>query len=211
MSNSAFIDQEARRAIVEDLNTCIMVEAGAGSGKTYSLVRRMVALVKENKFAVDKLAAVTFTRKSAAELKGRFQLALEKALAGESEADKKERLNLALNGLGRCFLGTIHSFCATLLRERPIEAGLDPDFVELEELEDALLQEKVWEEYLTLTQVGNPQALKELLEIDVEAENLKECYKVLSDYPEVEVVRSSAPAPGLQPVRRGVSLRQSFS
>lgn len=201
MISSGFKDEAARRDIAEDLDTCILVEAGAGSGKTYSLVQRMVALVKEDRCAVDKLAAVTFTRKAAAELKGRFQLALEKALADETEADKKERLNRALNDLDRCFMGTIHSFCATLLRERPIEAGLDPDFMELEELEDALLRDKVWDEYLTQLQVSSPCELEGLLQIDVEAGDLKDCYAVLCAYPDVEVVREAAPAPDLQPVR----------
>lgn len=205
MSNSEFKDSEARKAIMEELESCLLVEAGAGSGKTRSLVERMVALVRENKCTVDKMAAVTFTRKAAAELKGRFQLYLEKALSLETNQDIKERLNRALNDLDRCFLGTIHSFCATLLRERPIEAGLDPDFVELEELEDALLRERAWEDYLTRVQVENPQALEDLLKIDVKPGDLKEFYKILSNYPEVEVERKDSPAPDLKPVREALN------
>lgn len=194
-------DSDSRRAIVEDLDTCLLVEAGAGSGKTHSLVERMVALVKENKCDVDRIAAVTFTRKAAAELKGRFQLALEKSLTRETSPDKKERLSRALNNLDRCFLGTIHSFCAALLRERPVEAGLEPDFVEIEELEDTLLRERGWDEYLTLVQVEDPQALEDLLKIDVKAQDLKEFYRVLSDYPEVEVDSNDSPAPDLKSAR----------
>ncbi|HAG11589.1 MAG TPA: hypothetical protein DCK76_09460 [Desulfotomaculum sp.] len=201
MNKQVLQDDVSRRAIVEDLDTCLLVEAGAGSGKTHSLVERMVALVKENKCAVDRIAAVTFTRKAAAELKGRFQLALEKFLAGETSQDKKVRLNHALNDLDRCFLGTIHSFCAALLRERPVEAGLEPDFVEIEELEDKLLSERAWEEYLTRVQVENPQALEDLLKIDVSAQDLKEFYRVLSDYPEVEADRNYSPVPDLKAVR----------
>ncbi|MEW6173122.1 MAG: UvrD-helicase domain-containing protein, partial [Bacillota bacterium] len=201
MIDTELKDAAARRAIVEDLDTCILVEAGAGSGKTHSLVERMVSLITENKCAVEKIAAVTFTRKAAAELNGRFQLALEKALAAETDGTKKERLNRALKELDRCFLGTIHSFCAVLLRERPIEAGLDPDFVEMEELEDRLLREKVWEDYLIGLQAQNPQALEELNKIGVEARDLKGCFDTLSAYPEVEPVREPAPPPGLDTVR----------
>ncbi|NLI11802.1 MAG: UvrD-helicase domain-containing protein, partial [Peptococcaceae bacterium] len=201
MTKQVLHDSDSRRAIVEDLDICLLVEAGAGSGKTHSLVERMVALVKENRCTVDRMAAVTFTRKAAAELKGRFQLALEKSLARETSQDKKDRLSRALNELDRCFLGTIHSFCATLLRERPVEAGLDPDFVEIEELEDTLLRERTWEEYLTRVQVENPQAMEDLLKIDVKARDLKEFYRVLSDYPEVEVDRNDSPAPDLKAAR----------
>ena len=104
-----------------DLDTCQLVEAGAGSGKTRSLVERMVALIRENKCTVDKIAAVTFTRKAAAELKEKFQLCLERELAREKNKDVRDRLNRALNDLDRCFLGTIHSFCATLLRKGPLK------------------------------------------------------------------------------------------
>ncbi len=202
MTNTTLKDHDARRSIVQDLQTSILVEAGAGSGKTYSLIERMVALIKEGICTVDKLAAVTFTRKAAAELKGRFQLALEKALASETDRDKKERLSAALTGLDRCFLGTIHSFCAALLRERPIEAGLDPDFVELEDLEDALLRERAWDDYLVRMQADRPEVIEGLAEIDVEAGDLQDCYKVLATYPDVEIVREYAPKPDLEPVRK---------
>ena len=201
MSDTCLKDNDARRSIVEDLDTCLLVEAGAGSGKTHSLVERMVALVRENRCTVDRLAAVTFTRKAAAELKGRFQLALEKALDAEAGHDRKERLGCAIGDLDRCFLGTIHSFCAALLRERPVEAGLDPAFEELDEMADMLLRDRAWEEYLFRIRLENPAALAKLAEIDVEPGDLKDFYLVLAAYPEVEVARQAAPPPDLGPVR----------
>lgn len=201
MTNFTLKDQQARRAIVEELDTCILVEAGAGSGKTRSLVDRMVALVKEGKCGIDKLAAVTFTRKAAAELKERFQLALEKAFAAETNPIKKERLAEALSGLDRCFLGTIHSFCAAILRERPIEAELDPEFQELDELEDMLLRDKVWEEYLLYVQTEELSKIDDLRKIDVSPQDLKECYINLSLYPDVQVVCQEIPPPELKLVR----------
>jgi ATP-dependent exoDNAse (exonuclease V) beta subunit len=71
-------DQEARDLIERRLDINILVEAGAGSGKTESLARRMAAGVVEGRCEVQHMAAVTFTRKAAAELRGRFQLALER-------------------------------------------------------------------------------------------------------------------------------------
>jgi len=201
LSDTVLKDNDARRAIVEDLDSCLLVEAGAGSGKTYSLVQRMVALVRENKCSVDKLAAVTFTRKAAAELKGRFQVELEKALAREADPDKKILLDKALGELDRCFLGTIHSFCALLLRERPIEAGLDPDFIELEEWEDIQLQEKTWQAYLDDLPATEPGLLDSLVEIDISPADLKDCYGTLLNYRDVEVVREVVPPPDLEPVR----------
>lgn len=201
MSSRDLKDREARKAIIEDLDTCILVEAGAGSGKTRSLVERMVALVAGGKCTVDRLAAVTFTRKAASELKGRFQLALEKAFASEHDPGKRKNLGRALDDLDRCFLGTIHSFCAAILRERPVEASLDPEFEELDELEDALIREKAWEDYLVRVQVEDPGRLEDLLKIDVEAGDLKDCYAAISTYPEVEIAGGDASRPNLAEAR----------
>lgn len=140
-------DEPDREAIRTDLDSNLLVEAAAGTGKTTSLVERMLALVREGKAPVDRICAVTFTVKAAAQLKERFQLGLEKAIPAETDPVRRARLSDALEGIDRGFIGTIHSFCARLLRERPVEAGVDPEFVELDETEDVLLREEAWERY----------------------------------------------------------------
>ncbi|OGB96173.1 MAG: hypothetical protein A3G35_19915 [candidate division NC10 bacterium RIFCSPLOWO2_12_FULL_66_18] len=74
-------DQAARDLIERRLDLNLLVEAGAGSGKTESLARRMAAGIAAGAYEIEGMAAVTFTRKAAAELRGRFQIALEKRLA----------------------------------------------------------------------------------------------------------------------------------
>src|SRR4051812_2733236 len=129
MSDSRLIDRESRRAIREDLLANLLVEAGAGSGKTQMLAERTAAGARAGVYQVEHMAAVTFTRKAASELRGRFHLALESRLRELDRASDPstrtaaaERLNLALANLERFFAGTIHSFCARLLRERPVES-----------------------------------------------------------------------------------------
>src|ERR1700745_3770569 len=115
MSDSRAVDQESRRLIREQLLTNILLEAGAGSGKTQMLAERMAAGVAGGVYNVEHMAAVTFTRKAASELRGRFHLALEARLesAREPKAPTEEiqRLQSALSNLERFFAGTIHSFC----------------------------------------------------------------------------------------------------
>ncbi|HBD99985.1 MAG TPA: hypothetical protein DC060_17525, partial [Gemmatimonadetes bacterium] len=129
-----FPDAQARARISDDLDTNLLVEAGAGSGKTTELVARMVALVASGVATVDEIAAVTFTRKAAAALRERFQMHLEERVGEPSERDgddlTRERLSTALDDIDRVFVGTIHAFCSRLLRERPLEVGLDPAFEE---------------------------------------------------------------------------------
>src|SRR5436190_15531332 len=95
MSKSRADDQESRRLIREELLTNILVEAGAGSGKTQMLAERMAAGIATGVYQVEHLAAVTFTRKAASELRGRFHIALEAELSklspGSRSADDPER------------------------------------------------------------------------------------------------------------------------
>jgi ATP-dependent helicase/nuclease subunit A len=83
------IDKSVRESISTELDKTMMVEAGAGSGKTTSLVSRMVALIGEGKTTIEKISAVTFTRKAAAELRERFQIELEKSFQGSVNKRKK--------------------------------------------------------------------------------------------------------------------------
>ena len=76
-SLSAPPDQKERDAVRRDLDTNMLVEAGAGTGKTTSMTERMAELLAKGKCAVRNIAAVTFTRKAAAELRSRFGFRLE--------------------------------------------------------------------------------------------------------------------------------------
>ncbi len=126
------------RDLVLDRN--LVVRAGAGSGKTRSLVDRMVALVRSG-VSAREIAAITFTIKAAGELRVRFAKALREAAksielrvstsAGEAQKAwqvELARLRQAEHLLEHVFIGTVHAFCGRLLRERPFEAGLSPDF-----------------------------------------------------------------------------------
>ena len=107
------IDKNAREKIRNQLDWNFFVEAGAGSGKTYCLVERMVNLIKKGKANMENIAAVTFTRKAAAELKERFQIKLENSLSEDISMSTDEKKNIlnALFNLEQIYIGTIHSFC----------------------------------------------------------------------------------------------------
>jgi len=195
-------DQAARDRISRDLGTTFLVEAGAGSGKTKSLVDRMIALLATGRAPIDTLAAVTFTRKAAAELRGRFQVALEQARLGEKDTEVRKRFDAALTGLERSFIGTIHSFCARLLRERPVEAGIDPEFRELEEHEDRVLLEKSWDEYQAKARLENEAALRGLDDAGLDPGELEAAFKAIAEFPDVEAAPGCAQPPDFGAIRR---------
>jgi len=194
-SNLLLRDREARRKIRSELDKNFLVEAGAGSGKTMSLVERMVALVGSGRVMVENMAAVTFTRKAAAEMRGRFQIGLERAAAAETDPVVKNRLAAALARLEQCFIGTIHSFCSLLIRERPVEAGIDPDFEELDEAEDAFLREKYWHEFLDAIRIERPELLDRLDAAGLSAPDLKDGFELMSAFPEAGAVEGRESLP----------------
>jgi ATP-dependent helicase/nuclease subunit A len=190
-------DQHARNRIVSDLDRNLLVEAGAGSGKTHEMARRMAAGIGTGIYQVEHMAAVTFTRKAAAELRGRFQLALEDQLgesAGLPDASTGvARIRSALSNLERFFAGTIHSFCAHLLRERPVEAGVSPGFTELDEIADATLRKQSWRDFLMAARID--PVVGQLREAGITPKDLDRAFETVCLYEEVEFPPGSAERP----------------
>jgi len=124
-------DQAARERIASDIAANLCVEAAAGTGKTTVLVERVANLLARGAVSVDQLVVITFTEKAAAELSTRVRDALERRALDAAE-DERERLLSAARDLYRAHIETIHSFATALLRERPVEAGIDPQFEVLE-------------------------------------------------------------------------------
>ena len=93
---------------------------------------RIVRILATGRAEVDGIVAVTFTEKAAGELKLRLREALDVARTARGRAER-DALNEALQSLEEAHVSTIHGFCAELLRERPVEARVDPLFTVLTE------------------------------------------------------------------------------
>ncbi len=157
-------DEAARRRIREALEESQLVEAAAGTGKTTVLVERLVAILEQGLGKVDGLAAVTFTRKAAGELKLRLREELDKRLlelraAGEV-GERTDNLEAAISRLEEASIGTIHSLCAEILRERPVEAGVDPGFGELAEDEAPRLFDRAFRRWIEEQLESMPPGLR---------------------------------------------------
>lgn len=120
-------DEGVRVRVRTDFATTLVLEAGAGTGKTTVLVDRLVNLVVTGTATLDRVVAITFTEAAAGELKMRLRDALEERLETASP-DDAARLARAVIDLERANVSTIHAFASALLRERPFEAGIDPSF-----------------------------------------------------------------------------------
>src|SRR5580658_1482687 len=143
----AFSDADARAHILTALDESLIVEASAGTGKTTVLVKRLVEVLASGRASIERIAAVTFTNKAAGEMKLRLRQELDEQRQ-VAEGSRREALEKALERLEEASIGTIHSFCAQILRERPVEAGVDPGFEELTEQEAARLYRRAFRTWL---------------------------------------------------------------
>lgn len=140
------ISTPQQRAIITTLDAPLMVEAGAGSGKTFTLTQRIAyallpASPDEAPFlhGIDEVLAITFTKKAAAELKARIKSLL-----------LQEGLTDAALGVDDAWISTIHGMCARILREHALELGIDPAFEVLEEYRARELFAKAFEQVATV-------------------------------------------------------------
>ncbi|HEV2423787.1 MAG TPA: UvrD-helicase domain-containing protein [Terriglobia bacterium] len=148
-------DQRARDAIKGLLDRSMVVEAAAGTGKTTELVNRIVNVIAQGRARIDQIVAVTFTEKAAGELKLRLRSRLEEEQQAATSKETQLRLRGATAGLEEAHISTIHGFCADLLRERPVEAGVDPQFEALDEGVSQRLYDEAFGRWLE-TQLENP-------------------------------------------------------
>jgi ATP-dependent exoDNAse (exonuclease V) beta subunit len=157
------MDSETRRAIKEDLDNTLVVEAAAGTGKTTELVNRILRVLATGRARMTEIVAVTFTEKAAGELKLRLRESLERVRADAIDVEVRQRLDEALATLEEAHVNTIHGFCAELLRERPVEAEVDPLFTVLTEPQSERLYARAFRGWLQDALRDPPEGLRRAL------------------------------------------------
>jgi exodeoxyribonuclease V beta subunit len=126
-----------------DLSRHALVEASAGTGKTYTIEHLVVRLLKEEPdLQLENILLVTFTEKATGELKQRIRAKLEATLENEADptGDIRRKLSDTLDGFDSAAIATIHGFCHTLLKELPFETN---SLFQQEMVEDGPLLEKL--------------------------------------------------------------------
>ncbi len=184
--DNAPIDQQARDRIERDLNTSFAVEAGAGTGKTTVLTGRIVEAIRTGRARMDEVVAITFTERAASELKVRLRDELE-GLQVETEGQAAQRISDALAALDTAHTSTIHSFASEILRERPVEAGVDPGFEIGDEMETSLLFEQVWANWLDRELNNEDGALSEAFLAGLTVGNVRDLAFNLREYRDLEL------------------------
>ena len=193
-------DDASRRAIAEELDTTMLVEAAAGTGKTTCLVGRMAALVATGRRPRrEPVGRHVHDPRRGAAVAAIPERARAAARASEKDAGRKRNLDEALSALESCFVGTIHAFCARLLRERPVEAGVDPAFREMDEPEDHVAREEAWDRFVQSLFVTDDPVIPRLSALGVRLDDLREAYDEICENSDVE--------PAFGPGHSGAGLR----
>lgn len=144
-----------QRQIITTLNKPLMVSAGAGSGKTFTLTQRIAYALSENTpdaqpiQSVSQVMAITFTKKAAAELKSR----IKRQLAGMGLVEEALKVDDA-------WISTIHGMCSRVLREHALELGIDPSFSVISETESKRFYDEAFDAVMQGIQDGSDAALK---------------------------------------------------
>lgn len=197
-SEAPLVDAAERELAENDLSRSYWVEAGAGTGKTTLLIRRLLTIVLQGAARLNQIAAITFTEKAAAELKARLRDELESRAASDAR-DGSAPVRRALEDLETAPITTIHAFAGSLLRERPVEAGVDPHFKILDqgELEDLL--ERSWEGWFLPELAAGPEVLTRALTLGVTPSRLRELGRILYHQRDLVLEGSTPEPPALLP------------
>ena len=131
------LTDQQQKALSRNCN--LSVTAGAGTGKTLLLVERYLDILINEPVDVKDILAITFTKKAAAEMKDRVVRHIEEKISSKPPEKQYNKLIYARDRMNSASISTIHAFCARLLREFPVEAGLDPDFRQLNDMQRQLL------------------------------------------------------------------------
>ncbi len=162
-----------RQAVMARGNVLVM--AGAGTGKTHTLVERCLDCLCRERASLDEILVVTFTEAAATEMKQRLRTALEQTLNSQpSTLDQHLAEQLAL--FDTAPIGTLHSFCLRLVREHFYELGLDPQLAVLDTGEARLLAEETLDEQFQSHYAGQT-------DLSVAAQNLIQIYGNGDDRP----------------------------
>ncbi len=135
-------------AAAYEIDKHISVTAGPGSGKTTVLVERYIHILREHSLGIDQIVAITFTNRAANEMRERLRAEINLMLRISNDEERRRWLNYKRT-LDGAVITTIHGFCARMLREFPVEARIDPQFLLLDEHRAAMMLELIVEEVLS--------------------------------------------------------------
>jgi ATP-dependent helicase/nuclease subunit A len=191
---TAPVDQEIRDAASHDIRTSFFLEAGAGTGKTRILVDRALEIVRTGAADIQDVVVITFTEKAAGELRSRIREKLHERSVGAVE-DERRRYRRALSSLDSAHIETIHAFASSLIREHPLEAQVDPNFHQLDEVGNELDFQERWNDWIWSIEGNELAAVERCLTLGMSLATVREVARILERLRELSLSEMRATAP----------------
>ena len=213
-------DEASRSRALTDLGSTLLVEAGAGTGKTALLAGR-IAMLLASGAEPKTIAAITFTEMAASELSVRIDDYVRRLLAGDTPPEmavvlpkglpKKQRalLESARENLDELTCTTIHGFCLRLINPYPVQSGLDPGATPMDESSAELSYKTVFEEWLrerlnVADGSGDPLAECILLDPDEGVKYIRNLAEFFEGHRNAKALPCEVTAPSRQAFLKGV-------
>lgn len=166
------LTDDQKKAVLE--RGRILVSASAGSGKTSTMVKRIIVMISEGA-SLKNLLVLVYNNAAADELKERLHQELFKA-ACSSTGEKRDRFRHEIDELPFCHICTIHAFCQSLIRENFDKLGISPTFEVLDETRHATYMNKALDDVIAAYTANGDETFCELADIFSQSrkeENLK--------------------------------------
>lgn len=169
---------EEQQKAVDTTDRSVVVSANAGSGKTSTMVQRLVSIVLQKQATVDEILALTFTRSASMEMKQRLANELEKLLSDE-KYDKKYIEN-QINELNVSDICSLDSFCQKLIKKYFYTLDIDPNFAIIDEVEAGYLKSNALQS--TLIEFGEMQEFRNLTQVLKDTKKLENITKQITKF-----------------------------
>jgi len=168
-------------------NKHISLTANAGSGKTFVLSNRFIEIALRERIPLNRIVAITFTEKAASELYKKISGNIEELLITSLDSQERKQLEGMRRQLVSSNISTIHSFCLNILKEFPVEAELDANFIPIDEILSSELIE-VSTEQIIKEALSNEdiEKIKKLIRMFSSKRNLsKELQTLVKNFPKI--------------------------
>jgi len=154
------------QSVALDISQSVSLTANAGSGKTYVLAKRYLEIAVKANVPLNNIAAITFTEKAAGELYKKISEEIDLMYNSASDNLLQKKLRDIRRQLVSANISTIHSFCLDILREYPVEAELDANFIPIDARSSGELLELAVEETIKkLLSSENNEQIKSLFRL----------------------------------------------
>ena len=119
---------EQQREFVDDFDHSILVSASAGTGKTTTMIRKILHLILIEKVDISDLLIVTYTTAAASKMKHDLYMCLQRAIEMCDDENMQEHISRQIDLLNNADIGTIHAFCNKIIKKYFFELGVDPNY-----------------------------------------------------------------------------------